>query len=110
MDELKVLLDSLKKSKNIHILKKVVITINVPEKIIINHYEYPFDIQIIKNKKLLDFLRIITMLFQKCSTKYFLVINPDIFIPKIFDWGKIVGKLTKKNVLISPIIFEKIRK
>lgn len=107
MNEIKKLLDSISKSKNINVIHKVILTLNIPEIITIKKINYKFKIIIIKNKTINSFSKNHNNAFKKCSTKKYLVINPDIVIPNKFDWKKIVNKINSDNVLISPNIIER---
>lgn len=61
-------------------LSKVIVTNNLLEKLRIKVDEYPFELCIIHNDKPKGFGANHNQAFELCSTKYFCVMNPDIFL------------------------------
>jgi len=61
-------------------VSKIIITCNIAESLKIESKDYPFEILIIKNNRAKGFGSNHNEAFQSCSTKYFCVMNPDIFL------------------------------
>mgnify|MGYP000112004300 FL=1 len=61
-------------------LSKVVVTYNVLESLRIKTQDYPFEVCVIDNDKPKGFGANHNQAFELCSTEYFCVMNPDIFL------------------------------
>lgn len=99
-----LLLDLKNCMKNI---SKIIVTINVPEKIKHQTIYKSLPIKWVYNKNKLGFGENHNNAFLECDTEFFCVLNPDIHISKnIFD--KLIYDKVKENVhIISPSIFNK---
>lgn len=119
IDEIFLLLDSLL-DIDYACISKIVITINTPENISESIFEkYPFTFKLIKNKSVKGFGENHNHAFNFCETQFFLVINPDIILPKSFNFknliselvmpcGLVTGNIITNNKVIYPRKFPKI--
>ena len=96
-----LLLKDLKKYTN---LNKIIITINIPEKIYFPRWTKNLPIKIIYNKSKMGFGANHNKAFKYCKTKYFIVLNPDIRLKKDIFNNIIELKENEKINVIGPLI------
>lgn len=97
-----LLANTLKKLIKVKEVKKIIITINIPEKIVFlkNRKVY-----FIKNLKPKGFGENHNNAFKFCNTNYFCVMNPDIEINKN-PFQKLLNFINDKTPLVSPLIVD----
>ena len=98
------LLDQL--SKFSEKLSKVIVTYNVAESSRIHTQIFPFEVCIIDNNKPKGFGANHNAAFQLCSTNYFCVLNPDVFL-YLNPFEQLLIAHEEKNISISaPLVLD----
>lgn len=97
-----LLAKTLKKLIYIKEVKKIIITINIPEKIVFSKNR---KVYFIKNLKPKGFGENHNNAFKFCNTNYFCIMNPDIVLIKN-PFQKILNFINDETPLVSPLIVD----
>lgn len=85
---------------------KIVVTFNVPERIMFRYDKYPFEVCILENKKPKGFGANHNQAFRYCKTKYFCVMNPDINIIEN-PFLTLLSSINSSNIdIIAPLVVD----
>lgn len=85
-------------------LNKIILTINIPERVEKTNWINNLPLKIIYNKYKKGFAENHNQAFRFCNTKYFLVLNPDIRLKRNIFMDMITLKESEKINILGPII------